>query len=239
MTTTFQTRSSARRGSLATSRPIISCMPSPATSSSTVLRDMPKMRSPNCSSPSCRATTTKKASEASFPTTSPVDRASVPNAIRCDADPSGFRSGLIGGATLGDSPYGSKPRAGARARRNRGLDESRAGELRPSAGQPRARHRLLHAALPDGRAAPHRGAGAGAAAARAGWTSFTSTRRRRRAWTSSCDLDRPMRGLAARLGEHALVLVCGVIQYLRDLGRAVEIAVQALAPGGLPRRPPP
>ena len=67
------------------------------------------MRSPNCSSPSCRATTTKKASEASFPTTSPVDRASVPNAIRCDADPSGFRSGLIGGATLGDSPYGPKP----------------------------------------------------------------------------------------------------------------------------------
>ena len=91
MTITFHTRSSARRGSLATSRPIISCMPSPATSSSTVLSDMPKMKSPNCSSPSSRATTTKKASEASFPTASPVDRASVPNAIRRDADASAMR----------------------------------------------------------------------------------------------------------------------------------------------------
>ena len=47
-----------------------------------------------------------------------------------------------------------------------------------------------------------------------------------------CDLGMADEGLAARLGEHALVLVCGVMQALRDPGRAADIAVQALAPGG-------
>jgi hypothetical protein len=47
-----------------------------------------------------------------------------------------------------------------------------------------------------------------------------------------CDLGTADAGLATRLGEHALVLVCGVMQALRDPGRAADIAVQALAPGG-------
>jgi hypothetical protein len=47
-----------------------------------------------------------------------------------------------------------------------------------------------------------------------------------------CDLDLADAALAARLGEHALVLVCGVLQTLRDPGRAADLAVGALAPGG-------
>jgi hypothetical protein len=47
-----------------------------------------------------------------------------------------------------------------------------------------------------------------------------------------CDLGRADASLAARLGEYALVLVCGMMQALRDPGRVVDIAVQALAPGG-------
>ncbi len=47
-----------------------------------------------------------------------------------------------------------------------------------------------------------------------------------------CDLGTADAGLAARLGEHALVLVCGMMQALRDPGRAADLAVQALAPGG-------
>jgi hypothetical protein len=47
-----------------------------------------------------------------------------------------------------------------------------------------------------------------------------------------CDLGSADAGLAARLGEHALVFVCSVMQTLRDPGRVADIAVQALAPGG-------
>jgi hypothetical protein len=47
-----------------------------------------------------------------------------------------------------------------------------------------------------------------------------------------CDLNTADPELASRLGEHALVLVCGVMQALRDPGRAVDLAVRALAPGG-------
>ena len=107
MAITFHTRSSARRGSLAISRPTISCSPSPATIRNTVLNDIAKMKSPNCSSPSSRAMTTKKASEATLPTASPASRASVPDAIRRDAE--AVPSGSIEGATLGDVPSGSKP----------------------------------------------------------------------------------------------------------------------------------
>ena len=47
-----------------------------------------------------------------------------------------------------------------------------------------------------------------------------------------CDLDMADEGLAARLGEHALVLVCAVLQTLRDPGRAADLGAGALAPGG-------
>jgi hypothetical protein len=49
-----------------------------------------------------------------------------------------------------------------------------------------------------------------------------------------CDLGTADAGLAARLGEreHALVLVCGVMQALRDPGRVADLAVGVLAPGG-------
>jgi hypothetical protein len=47
-----------------------------------------------------------------------------------------------------------------------------------------------------------------------------------------CDLDTADAGLAASLGAHALVLVCAVLQTLRDPGRAADLAVGALAPGG-------
>ena len=47
-----------------------------------------------------------------------------------------------------------------------------------------------------------------------------------------CDLDAADEGLAARLGEHALVLVCGMLQTLRDPERAVDLAVAVLGPGG-------
>jgi hypothetical protein len=47
-----------------------------------------------------------------------------------------------------------------------------------------------------------------------------------------CDLDTADARLAERLGEHALVLVCAVMQTLRDPGRAADLAVRALAPGG-------
>ena len=47
-----------------------------------------------------------------------------------------------------------------------------------------------------------------------------------------CDLDMADAGLAARLGEHALVLVCAVLQTLRDPGRAADLGAGALAPGG-------
>jgi hypothetical protein len=47
-----------------------------------------------------------------------------------------------------------------------------------------------------------------------------------------CDLDAADAPLAARLGEHAVVLVCGVLHTLRDPGRAADLAVRALQPGG-------
>ena len=47
-----------------------------------------------------------------------------------------------------------------------------------------------------------------------------------------CDLDTADARLAAHLGEHALVLVCAVMQALRDPGRAADLAVRALTPGG-------
>ena len=47
-----------------------------------------------------------------------------------------------------------------------------------------------------------------------------------------CDLGTADAGLAARLGEHALVLVCAVLQTLREPGRAADLAVRALQPGG-------
>ena len=47
-----------------------------------------------------------------------------------------------------------------------------------------------------------------------------------------CDLGTADEGLATRLGEHALALVCGMMQALRDPGRAADVAVQTLAPGG-------
>jgi len=47
-----------------------------------------------------------------------------------------------------------------------------------------------------------------------------------------CDLGTADAGLAARLGGHALVLVCAVLQTLRDPGRAADLAVRALQPGG-------
>jgi hypothetical protein len=47
-----------------------------------------------------------------------------------------------------------------------------------------------------------------------------------------CDLDAAEPGLAARLGEHALVLATGVLQYLRDPGRTMDLAVRTLASGG-------
>jgi hypothetical protein len=47
-----------------------------------------------------------------------------------------------------------------------------------------------------------------------------------------CDLDAVDEGLAARLGEHALVLVCAVLQTLRDPERAVDLAVGVLGAGG-------
>ena len=47
-----------------------------------------------------------------------------------------------------------------------------------------------------------------------------------------CDLDAADPALAARLGEHALVLVCAVLQTLRDPRRAADLAVRALQPGG-------
>jgi hypothetical protein len=47
-----------------------------------------------------------------------------------------------------------------------------------------------------------------------------------------CDLDAADERLATRLGEFALVLVCGVLQALREPGRAADLAVWVLAPGG-------
>ena len=47
-----------------------------------------------------------------------------------------------------------------------------------------------------------------------------------------CDLDTADERLAARLGEHALVLVCGMLQLVRDPGRTADLAVRVLAPGG-------
>jgi hypothetical protein len=47
-----------------------------------------------------------------------------------------------------------------------------------------------------------------------------------------CDLGAADERLATRLGEHALVLVCGVMQALRDPGRAADLAVGVLAPAG-------
>jgi hypothetical protein len=47
-----------------------------------------------------------------------------------------------------------------------------------------------------------------------------------------CDLDQPHERLAEELGEHELVIVASVLQHLRDPGRAADLAVGALAPGG-------
>jgi SAM-dependent methyltransferase len=47
-----------------------------------------------------------------------------------------------------------------------------------------------------------------------------------------CDLDAADPGLAARLGEFALVLLTGVLQFLRAPERAMDLAAGALAPGG-------
>jgi SAM-dependent methyltransferase len=47
-----------------------------------------------------------------------------------------------------------------------------------------------------------------------------------------CDLDAAGEPLADRLGEHALVLLTSVLHYLREPGRAADLATRALAPGG-------
>jgi SAM-dependent methyltransferase len=47
-----------------------------------------------------------------------------------------------------------------------------------------------------------------------------------------CDLDESDERLADRLGEHALVMVASVLQYLRKPARAANLAVGVLAPGG-------
>ena len=47
-----------------------------------------------------------------------------------------------------------------------------------------------------------------------------------------CDLDEADAALAARLGDHALVLIARVLNALRDPQRAADLAVRALAPGG-------
>jgi len=47
-----------------------------------------------------------------------------------------------------------------------------------------------------------------------------------------CDPDHADEALAARLGEHALVLVASVLHYLREPERAVALAARAVAPGG-------
>jgi hypothetical protein len=47
-----------------------------------------------------------------------------------------------------------------------------------------------------------------------------------------CDLDQADGRLAEELGEHDLVIVAGVLQYLRDLGRTADFVVRTLAPGG-------
>jgi hypothetical protein len=47
-----------------------------------------------------------------------------------------------------------------------------------------------------------------------------------------CDLDAADAAVAAQLGEQALVLVCAVLQTLRDPGRAADLAVRVLQPGG-------
>ena len=47
-----------------------------------------------------------------------------------------------------------------------------------------------------------------------------------------CDLGMADARLAARLGEHALVLVTGVLHHLREPGRTMDLAVRTLARGG-------
>jgi SAM-dependent methyltransferase len=47
-----------------------------------------------------------------------------------------------------------------------------------------------------------------------------------------CDLDAADEHLAERLGQHSLVLVTSVLQYLRHPERTLDLAVRALAPGG-------
>jgi SAM-dependent methyltransferase len=47
-----------------------------------------------------------------------------------------------------------------------------------------------------------------------------------------CDLDAADAELAARLGEHALVLLASVLHYLSEPERATDLAVRTLAPGG-------
>jgi hypothetical protein len=47
-----------------------------------------------------------------------------------------------------------------------------------------------------------------------------------------CDLDEADERLADRLGEHELVIVAGVLQFPREPGRAADLAVRVLAPGG-------
>jgi hypothetical protein len=47
-----------------------------------------------------------------------------------------------------------------------------------------------------------------------------------------CDLDAADAAVAAQLGEQALVLVCAVLQTLRHPGRAADLAVRVLQPGG-------
>jgi hypothetical protein len=47
-----------------------------------------------------------------------------------------------------------------------------------------------------------------------------------------CDLDRVDGQVAEQLGEHDLVIVAAVLQYLIKPGRAAQFAVRTLAPGG-------
>jgi hypothetical protein len=47
-----------------------------------------------------------------------------------------------------------------------------------------------------------------------------------------CDLDRADESLVAKLGEHDLVLLAGVLQCLRDPDHAADLTARLVAPGG-------
>ena len=219
----------ARRGSLAISRPTQLLQPEPGDERNTVLNDIAKMKSPNCSSPSSRAMTTKNASEATLPTASPASRASVPNAIRRDAV--AIPSGSIECATLGDVPSDSSRRVARVHVETAAWTRAALAEIElPPVAAPStsARRRCT-----TGRSSSRTSSEQVMAPLRARGVEIVHLDAKAAPGVDVvCDLGTADAGLAARLGEHALVLVCGVMQALRDPGRAADIAVQALAPGG-------